>query len=32
MLNPAFVPRTVGGHGCAAGTLPATVVSFVAVP
>jgi len=32
MLNPAIVPRTVGGHGCAAGTLPATVASFIAVP
>jgi hypothetical protein len=32
MLDPLIVPRTVGGHGCAAGTLPATVVSFRAVP
>lgn len=32
MLDPTLVPRTVGGHGCAAGTLPGTVVSFVAVP
>jgi hypothetical protein len=32
MLNPAFVPRTGGGHGCAAGTLPGSVLSFVAVP
>jgi hypothetical protein len=32
MLNPTIVPRTVGGHGCVSGTLPATVVSFVAVP
>lgn len=32
MLNATTVPRTVGGHGCASGTLPATVVSFIAVP
>jgi hypothetical protein len=32
MLNPAIVPRTAGGHACAAGTLPATVVSTIAVP
>lgn len=32
MLNPTIVPRTVGGHACAAGTLPATVVSTIAVP
>jgi hypothetical protein len=32
MLNPTVVPRTVAGHGCASGTLPATVVSSVAVP
>ena len=32
MLNPAFVPRTGAGHGCASGTLPGTVVSFIAVP
>lgn len=32
MLDTIIVPRTVGGHGCASGTLPATVVSFVAVP
>jgi hypothetical protein len=32
MLNPAVVPRTVAGHGCASGTLPAAVVSFVSVP
>jgi hypothetical protein len=32
MLNPTIVPRTVGGHGCSAGTLPPAVVSFVAVP
>jgi hypothetical protein len=27
-----IVPRTVGGHGCSAGTLPASVVSFLSVP
>ena len=32
MLNTTTVPRTGGGHGCSAGTLPAAVVSFVAVP
>jgi hypothetical protein len=32
MLNPTIVPRTVGGHGCASGTLPSTVVSFIGVP
>jgi hypothetical protein len=32
MLNPTIVPRTILGHGCLAGTLPASVVSFVAVP
>jgi hypothetical protein len=32
MLNTTIVPRTAGGHGCASGTLPSTVVSFVAVP
>lgn len=32
MLNTTTVPRTVGGHGCASGTLPATVVSSVSVP
>ena len=32
MLNPAVVPRTAGGHGCSAGTLPATVVNFISVP
>ena len=32
VLNPAIVPRTVAGHGCASGTLPASVVSFVSVP
>jgi len=32
MLNPTIVPRTAGGHGCASGTLPATVVSSIAVP
>src|SRR5262249_35155800 len=32
MLNPTVVPRTVGGHACTSGTLPATVVSTIAVP
>ena len=32
MLDATIVARTVGGHGCAAGILPPTVVSFAAVP
>lgn len=32
MLNATIVPRTVGGHGCAAGVLPPSVVSFIPVP
>jgi hypothetical protein len=32
MLNPAVVPRTVGGHGCAAGPLSAPVVRYISVP
>lgn len=32
MLNSTVVPRTVGGHGCASGTLPAAVASFITVP
>ncbi len=32
MLDPAIVPRTAGGHRCAAGPLPSSVVSFVPVP
>lgn len=32
MLNPAIVPRTVSGHGCASTPLPSSVVSFVSVP
>ncbi len=32
MLNTGVVGRTVGGHGCAAGVLPATVVTFISVP
>ena len=31
MLNSATVPRTEGGHGCASGTLPSSVVSFIPV-
>lgn len=32
MLNPTIVPRTAGGHGCASGTLPSAVETFIAVP
>jgi hypothetical protein len=32
MLEPTTVPRTVGGHGCASGTLPAAAVSSISVP
>ena len=32
LLNPSVVPRTSGTHACSAGTLPASVVSFVSVP
>jgi hypothetical protein len=32
MLNTTTVPRTSGGHACASGTLPSTVVSFISVP
>lgn len=32
MLNPTIVPRDVVGHACSAGTLPASVVTFVSVP
>lgn len=32
MLNPTIVPRTVGGHACTAGSLPASVVRFIPVP
>jgi hypothetical protein len=32
MLNTTIVPRTTTGHGCASGTLPATVVSIISVP
>ena len=32
MLNPSIVPRTAGGHGCAGGTLPSTVESFIPLP
>jgi len=32
MLNTTTVPRTPGGHGCASGTLPSSVVRFIASP
>jgi len=32
MLDKAIVQRTAGGHGCASGTLPASVVRFIPVP
>jgi hypothetical protein len=32
MLDPAVVPRTAAGHGCAAGTLPASVIRLVSLP
>lgn len=32
MLNTTIVPRTTGGHGCLAGTLPSTVESFINLP
>jgi hypothetical protein len=32
MLNTTTVPRTGGGHGCASGTMPGTVVRFIPVP
>ena len=32
MLNTSIVPRTAGTHTCSAGTLPTSVVSYVAVP
>jgi hypothetical protein len=32
MLDPTTVPRTVGGHGCASGTLPAAAVSSISAP
>jgi hypothetical protein len=32
MLDATVVPRTVAGHGCAAGVLPPAVVHFVPVP
>ena len=32
MLDITMLPRTGGGHGCAAGVLPASIVSFVPVP
>ena len=32
MLDPTIVTRTAGGHGCAAGALPSSVVSMIRVP
>ena len=32
MLDKTIVPRTAGGHGCASGSLPASVVRFISVP
>lgn len=32
MLDTTIVPRTVPGHGCLSSPLPATVVTFIAVP
>jgi hypothetical protein len=32
MLDSTIVPRTLAGHGCAAGPLPPSVVRFVTVP
>ena len=32
MLDPSLVPRTGGGHACAAGTLPSSVANLVSVP
>lgn len=32
MLNTTIVPRTVPGHGCAAGPLPPSVVRFISLP
>jgi hypothetical protein len=32
MLNTTLVPRTVGGHGCLASPLPASVVTLITVP
>ncbi len=32
MLDSTTVPRTIPGHGCSAGPLPASVVRFVSVP
>lgn len=32
MLDSTIVPRTLGGHRCAAGPLPPSVVRFVTVP
>lgn len=32
LLDPTVVPRTSGTNACSAGTLPATVLSFISVP
>lgn len=32
MLSKMALPRTTAGHACKAGTLPASIVSFKAVP
>lgn len=32
MLNPAIVPRTPGGHACAAGTLSASTLTVLPLP
>lgn len=32
MLNTTTVPRTAGGHACASGTLPASVVTLLTLP
>jgi hypothetical protein len=32
LLNPGIVPRTPGTHLCSAGTIPASLLSFISVP
>lgn len=32
LLDPTIVPRAIGGHACAAGTIPSSVERFIAVP